>query len=65
MLPLLDLNFFYSFSIIKIKKKKRLLYNKSEKKLLPDPREIQKEKMMHILALSYHFYGELLKIQEK
>lgn len=42
-----------------------MLYNKKEKKILPEPREIQREKLMHLLALAYHYYSELLTNMDK
>jgi hypothetical protein len=32
-----------------------------EKKLVPLPREIQREKIVYTLVVSYHYYGELLR----
>ncbi|KAM3139514.1 hypothetical protein pb186bvf_008350 [Paramecium bursaria] len=42
-----------------------IFYSKKDIKLLPEPREIQKERMVHLLALSYSYYGDLLEKLEK
>ncbi|CAD8061364.1 unnamed protein product [Paramecium sonneborni] len=47
-----------------------ILYNQNEDQLLQQPREIQKEKMVHLLAITYNYYGEVfqslnLKDQQK
>lgn len=42
-----------------------IYYSKKDAKLLPEPREIQKERMVHLLALSYSYYGDLLEKLDK
>ncbi|CAD8053419.1 unnamed protein product [Paramecium sonneborni] len=47
-----------------------ILYNQNEEQLLQQPREIQKERMIHLLAITYNYYGEVfqslnLKDQQK
>ncbi|CAD8135389.1 unnamed protein product [Paramecium pentaurelia] len=38
-----------------------ILYNQNEEQILSQPREIQKERMVHLLAITYNYYGEVFQ----
>ncbi|CAD8139123.1 unnamed protein product [Paramecium octaurelia] len=38
-----------------------ILFNQNEEQLLSPPREIQKERMIHLLAITYNYYGEVFQ----